>query len=428
MAEQRRDPVDGLAYTYADMAAYYKTQKYTKAAIKAYWDDEMKPLKKAKQKAKAKAKKPRKDSADMRSEITGLKKQLQAEQEKPVNEFSHYLMPEMREGGRYQRETLTQHIITSTKGDQQLAMLMNSIQHACKVVATSIERAGPAGLYGMAGTANATGDDVKKLDIISNEIWVECLQRSGVCCVLVSEENEEAIVIGSDKARGPFCVAFDPLDGSSNIDCNVSVGSIFSVYRRSSPDAGDGSVADILKPGTEIIASGYCMYGAACELIITYQATPGVQRFALDPAVGEFLYVSEMKVPEGGGKKIFSCNEGNSLQWDAPILDSVEKFKDDGYAARYVGSMVSDVHRTLLYGGIFLYPADKKSVKGKLRVLYEGFPMAMITEQAGGVASTGLFKGKVQRILEVMPEHIHDRCPIIMGAARDVEQVLKRYE
>merc|ERR1719162_1495298 len=126
-----------------------------------------------------------------------------------------------------------------------------------------------------------------------------------------------------------------------------------------------------------------------------------------------------MKMPEGGGKKIFSCNEGNSLQWDKPILQCVETFKDEGYAARYVGSMVSDVHRTLLYGGIFLYPADKKSLKGKLRVLYEGYPMAMITEQAGGNASTGMFNGKIQRILEVLPEQIHDRCPIIMGAPRD---------
>merc|ERR1719230_1564413 len=135
-----------------------------------------------------------------------------------------------------------------------------------------------------------------------------------------------------------------------------------------------------------------------------------------------------MKLPQGGGKKIYSCNEGNSLQWDQPIIKYVDDCKDSGYAARYVGSMVSDVHRTLLYGGIFLYPADKKSTKGKLRVLYEGFPMAMITEQAGGLASTGMFLGKTGRILDVVPEHIHDRCPIIMGAGRDVNQVISLYE
>jgi len=243
--------------------------------------------------------------------------------------------------------------------------------------------------------------------------------------LLVSEEKEEVVVIEENGNKGTFCVAFDPLDGSSNIDCNVSVGSIFSIYRRTSAPGTKATIDDILRPGTDIVAAGYCMYGAACELAVTYGK--GVQRFACDPALGEFLYVSEMKMDPKGGKKIFSCNEGNSLQWDAPILKYVEDCKEKGYAARYVGSMVSDVHRTLLYGGIFLYPADKKSTKGKLRVLYEGYPMAMITEQAGGKASTGMFKGKIQRILEVLPEHIHDRCPIIMGADRDVSTVLKGY-
>merc|ERR1712190_292515 len=205
-----------------------------------------------------------------------------------------------------------------------------------------------------------------------------------------------------------------------------SVGSIFSVYRRKSAMAEQATTADIMRPGTEIIVAGYCMYGAACELVLTFGS--GVQRFALDPAIGEFVYIADVVMDPKGGKKIYSCNEGNSLQWDAPILKKVQEYKDKGYSARYVGSMVSDVHRTLLYGGIFLYPADKKSTKGKLRVLYEGFPMAMITEQAGGVASTGMFKGKLGRILQVIPEHIHDRCPIIMGGARDVNAVIKLYE
>merc|ERR1740117_2520524 len=278
----------------------------------------------------------------------------------------------------------------------------------------------------MAGIENATGDEVKKLDVISNTVWVDCLKASGVCCLLVSEEEEQPLIIEDASKRGPFCVAFDPLDGSSNIDCNVSVGSIFSVYRRKSPKDQNADVSDILRPGSEMVAAGYSMFGAATELVITYGQ--GVFRFALDPAIGEFMFVEEMKVPEGGGKKIYSCNEGNSKSWDQPIKDYVQDCKTKGYAARYVGSMVSDVHRTLLYGGIFLYPADKKSKKGKLRVLYEGFPMAMITEQAGGVASTGMLRGKVQRILEVMPEHIHDRCPIIMGGARDVNNVLSFYD
>jgi len=339
--------------------------------------------------------------------------------ERIVTEFEPYLQ------NRVNAQTLTQYIIEQTKGDKQLAMLMNAIQHACKVVSNAIEKAGPAGLYGLAGNANATGDDVKKLDVIADDIWIECLSRSGVCGLLVSEEQEKEVIIQDAAKRGPFCVAFDPLDGSSNIDCNVSVGSIFSVYRRKSPDDQPCTVSDILRPGTDIIVAGYCMYGAATELVITF--AHGVQRFALDPALGEFLFVSDMKMPADGGKKIFSCNEGNALQWDPPILKYVEDCKDQGYSARYVGSMVSDVHRTLLYGGIFLYPADKKSTKGKLRVLYEGFPMALITEQAGGTSSTGMYMGKLGRILEVMPEHIHDRCPIIMGGARDVNTVLKLY-
>jgi len=343
-------------------------------------------------------------------------------------EFDPYLFPNMSSTSqaRAGRTTITEYIVKHTQNDQDLAMLMNSIQHACKVVAYEIGRAGPADLYGLAGTENATGDDVKKLDIIADNIWVECLSRSGVCALLVSEEQEEPIIIEDEGVRGPFCCAFDPLDGSSNIDCNVSVGSIFSVYRRKTGKGEAAVVGDILRPGTDIVVSGYCMYGAATELVVTFGS--GVQRFALDPAFGEFLYVSEMVMDPAGGKKIFSCNEGNSLHWDAPIAGYVEECKATGYAARYVGSMVSDVHRTLLYGGIFIYPADKKSVKGKLRVLYEGFPMAMITEQAQGVASTGLFNGKIGRVLEVPPEHIHDRCPIIMGCARDVSKILAGYE
>jgi len=164
-------------------------------------------------------------------------------------------------------------------------------------------------------------------------------------------------------------------------------------------------------------------YGAACELVLTV-GNEGVERFQLDPSIGEFMYIERMHFPNNGGKKIYSCNEGNSKNWDPAILEFVQYCKENGYSARYVGSMVSDVHRSLLYGGIFLYPADKKSTKGKLRVLYEGFPMAKITENAGGLASTGMFEGKVGRILEVNPQKIHDRCPIIMGCNRDVQMIL----
>jgi len=284
-------------------------------------------------------------------------------------------------------------------------------------------------LFGLAGEVNSTGDDQKKLDVLSNDIFIDALVNCGACCALVSEENEDPIWVPKDKA-GRFVMCFDPLDGSSNIDCNVSTGTIFAIYDRKSPKDGPADMGDILRTGNDIVVAGYCMYGAATELVITFKGR-GVHRFTLDPSLGEFMHIeADVKIPKGGGKKIYSCNEGNSSNWDKAITSIIAKYKEGAkpYAARYVGSMVSDVHRTILYGGIYLYPADNKNAKGKLRVLYEGFPMAMITEQAGGLASTGMFMGKIGRILEVKPENIHDRCPIIMGCERDVKEVLGLYE
>jgi fructose-1,6-bisphosphatase I len=329
--------------------------------------------------------------------------------------------------------TLTQFIIRETQGDQDMAILMNAMQHAGKVTANAIAKSGAQGNVGLAGHVNFTGDDVKVLDIISNEIFIAALQHSGVCGVLVSEENPDPIYPEQVGAKsGKYCVAFDPLDGSSNIDCNVSIGTIFGVYERQSLRTAP-KVEDILRPGKDLILAGYVMYGAGCEMVLTLKKSSkdgdfcGVQRFTLDPAIQEFMHIGEMVVPEGGGKKIYSCNEGNANAWDQEIKDYVYDCKEGGYAARYVGSMVADIHRTLLYGGVFLYPADRKSKKGKLRLLYEGFPMALITEQAGGVASAGKFNGKVQRVLDLVPDNIHDKCPIIMGCPRDVNNVIGRY-
>ena len=253
---------------------------------------------------------------------------------------------------------------------------------------------------------------------------INALLNCYACAALVSEENEEAVIVPADR-RGKYIVAFDPLDGSSNIDCNVSTGTIFAVYERKT-DGADVTEEDLLRPGTDLVVAGYCMYGSAIDFVVTFKA--GVQRFTLDDSIGEFVHTGEMAFP-AEPKTIYSVNEGNSVLWDAEIQAAVAAFKapPKPYSARYVGSMVSDVHRTILYGGVFLYPADAKSTKGKLRILYEGFPMALITEQAGGVASTGLFNGKVRRILEVVPDHIHDRCPMIMGCVRDCSMVLSRY-
>jgi len=322
-------------------------------------------------------------------------------------------------------ESLTRWLMTNTK-DKELTVLMAQLGLACKATSRACAKAGIANLFGMAGEQNSSGDDQKKLDVLSNDIFINALYKSGSCCVLVSEENEEPIIVPPEYA-GRFCVAFDPLDGSSNIDCNVSTGTIFAVYERKSPDGTAGVVEDILRTGNDIVAAGYCMYGAATELVMCFKQG-NVERFSLDPSLGEFIQThSQVRFPEGGGKKIYSCNEANCLNWDEPCKTIVQKFKEEKYAMRYVGSMVSDVHRTILYGGIFLYPADKKSPKGKLRVLYEGFPMALIVESAGGIASTGMFNGKVQRMLDLVPTDIHERCPVILGSPRDVQKIIDLY-
>ena len=201
------------------------------------------------------------------------------------------------------------------------------------------------------------------------------------------------------------------MDGSSNIDCNVSVGTIFSVYERR--PGSDGGAADLLRSGADCICAGYVAYSSAVEMVFTFKGG-AVHGFCLDSTIGEFVHTRpDMKFPSDGGKYIYSANEGNAIHWDKPIQDAVDQFKSGepkAYAARYVGSMVADIHRTILYGGIYLYPADKKSPKGKLRLLYEGIPMAMIIEQAGGIASTGMFQGKIQRVLDLVPDEIHAKC------------------
>lgn len=247
-----------------------------------------------------------------------------------------------------------------------------------------------------------------------------------MCAVLVSEEDEEPIIV-DEKLSGKYCVAFDPLDGSSNIDCNVSTGTIFAIYERSTA-GGKGVISDILKKGDDIVVAGYCMYGSATELVLS--VSNKVHRFTLDPSLGEFIHIAGPVSFPSKPKTIYSANEGNFLYWDEPIQQAVTEFKKNEpkpYAARYVGSMVSDVHRTILYGGIFLYPADKKSKNGKLRVLYEGFPMSKIVEDCGGLATTGMFNGDIQRILQLEPKSIHERCPVILGSPRDVERVMKLY-
>ncbi|KAJ3202942.1 hypothetical protein HDU83_006726 [Entophlyctis luteolus] len=319
--------------------------------------------------------------------------------------------------------TLTSHILAqqqklSTHATGDLSLLLSAIGSACKWISNVVRKAELLKVIGATATTNVQAETQQKLDILSNEIFINLIKGSGRAAILVSEENEDAIFIDSD--RGKYCVVFDPLDGSSNIDCGVSVGTIFGIYHV----IGNGekpSFKDVLRQGTEMIASGYCMYGSSTILVLT--VGDGVDGFTLDPNTGEFLLThSKIKL---GKKKIYSINEGNAHAFDPAVnayLKSI-KFpepvdgKVNAYTARYVGSMVADMHRTLLYGGIFMYPT------GKLRVLYECFPMSMLVENAGGKASTGR-----KRMLEVVPEKLHARAPIFLGTSEEVDKIEALYK
>lgn len=265
------------------------------------------------------------------------------------------------------------------------------------------------------------GEEQKKLDVLSNDVFIKALVSSGRTNVLVSEELDEAVFV-EESLRGRYCVVFDPLDGSSNIDCGVSIGTIFGIYMLKEGSA--GTINDVLQPGRNMIAAGYCMYGSSCTLVLS--TGTGVNGFTLDPSLGEFILTHpKIKIPQKG--KIYSVNEGNAKNWDEPTRKYVEncKFPKDGSSPkslRYIGSMVADVHRTLLYGGIFLYPADKKSPSGKLRVLYEVFPMSFLIEQAGGQAFTGK-----EKALDIVPTKIHQRSSIFLGSYDDVEEIKALY-
>ncbi|KAJ1858418.1 Fructose-1,6-bisphosphatase [Coemansia sp. RSA 1822] len=314
---------------------------------------------------------------------------------------------------RYVLEEQRQH--PDATGD--LTIAMNAVQLGCKFVEACVRKARLINLVGLAGNTNVQGEDQKKLDVLSNEMFVNALKASGKFSFMVSEEVDDIVVV-PEELRGKYCITFDPLDGSSNIDAGVNVGTIFGIWRL--PSGPRATVEEILVPGSEIIAGGYCMYGSSCNLVLTFGGNR-VEGFTLDPAIGEFILTHpDIRIPPRG--KIYSVNEGNSMYWDdatrayfgslkAPPADSGRK----PYSARYIGSMVADVHRTLLYGGVFAYPSDRKSRSGKLRILYESFPMAFIAEQAGGRATTG-----IQRVLDLVPKHIHDRCAIFLGGADDI--------
>lgn len=317
--------------------------------------------------------------------------------------------------------TLTRFVMEEgrkAKGTGELTQLLNSICTAVKAISSAVRKAGLANLYGIAGSTNVTGDQVKKLDVLSNDMVINTLKASYSACVLVSEEDTHAIIVEAER-RGKYVVCFDPLDGSSNIDCLASIGSIFAIYKKVSDD--EPSEKDALQPGRNIVAAGYALYGSATIVVLATEF--GVNGFMLDPAIGEFILVEkDMKIKKKGN--IYSLNEGYAKFFDPAVTEYVnkKKFPEDGsspYGSRYVGSMVADVHRTLVYGGIFLYPANSKSPKGKLRLLYECNPMAYIMERAGGIATTG-----TEAILDVVPQEIHQRVPFVLGSPEDVQEYI----
>jgi fructose-1,6-bisphosphatase I len=294
--------------------------------------------------------------------------------------------------------------------------LLSGITLATKVVAAHIRRAGLVDILGAAGTTNVQGESVQKLDVLANQALLSCLGSRGNVGVLASEENEEPVVVLQDPQYGKYVVIFDPLDGSSNIDVNVSVGTIFSIFRRNDGPRGAEREANVTQPGTRQIAAGYVLYGASTMMV--YSTGAGVHGFTLDPNFGAYLLTHpNMKMPESG--PYYSVNEANLAGFPPSyqrFIDLLQKGKAGRvYSSRYVGSLVADFHRTLIKGGIFLYPPTAHYSEGKLRLMYEANPMAFLAEQAGGAATDGR-----QRILDIQPTSLHQRTPLVVGSKNEV--------
>ena len=322
------------------------------------------------------------------------------------------------------RESLTNRSVPEPTPDAAIHTLL------FPQIASLVQKAGISGMTGAAGAVNVQGEDQKKLDVVSNEIFCEVLRTSGRTGVIASEEEDTPVAV-EETYNGNYVVVFDPLDGSSNIDAAVSTGSIFGVYSSDQscvPDWGaddegvvqEKCITNVCQPGNNLLAAGYCMYSSSTILVLT--VGHGVYGFTLDPSIGEFVLSHEdVKVPEKG--KIYSFNEGNYVNWEPGLKEYMDALKKGGhtedgkpYSARYIGSLVGDFHRTMLYGGIYGYPGDAKNANGKLRLLYECAPMSFIAEQAGGMGSTG--RG---RVLDIRPEEVHQRVPFYTGSREEVQ-------
>ena len=292
-----------------------------------------------------------------------------------------------------------------------LAILLNAIGSAGKFISSEINRAALRDIFGSVGAANVTGDEQQKLDVIGDNVVADALLATGLVCVMSSEENAGMIDCGDAAVTGEYVVVYDPVDGSSNIDVAAPIGTIFGIYRRLSEGVPAGDV-DILRPGNEMLAAGYVLYGSST--IFCYTSGDGVHFFTLDPTLGDYLLTNE-NVRSHGSSHVYSANEGNSGKWNDGDLNWVEHVKSEGYSGRYIGALVADFHRNLMKGGIYAYPGDKSSPSGKLRLLFECAPLAFVAEQSGGAASDG-----TTRIRDLEPEQLHHRTPMYIGNADEV--------
>ena len=323
--------------------------------------------------------------------------------------------------------TITQHILSQQRENPEatgaFTLLLHELIVAAKVISREVNKAGLVDILGGTGDINVQDEQVQKLDVFANRVIIERMQHVGQLCCMGSEEIADLIEIPSHYPKGHYILLFDPLDGSSNIDVNVSIGTIFGIYRKESKETDvDFLLSDVLQPGIRQVAAGYFIYGSSSMMV--YTTGDGVHGFTLYPSVGEFLLSHEnIRIPERG--KIYSVNEGNCPYWDEKTKALVDHFKikdkETGrpYTSRYVGSLVADFHRNLLKGGIFMYPADLKDPKrpsGKLRLMVEANPLAMVVKHAGGYASDG--RGP---ILEIRPQDLHQRTPLYIGSKKDVE-------
>ncbi|MFW5997736.1 MAG: class 1 fructose-bisphosphatase [Desulfovermiculus sp.] len=328
--------------------------------------------------------------------------------------------------------TVTEHLLLHQRQNPmatgQFTRLLNELILSAKIITRDVNKAGLVDILGYTGAVNVQGENVQRLDEFANSVLIHRMERAGVLYAMASEENADLIQVSQRFPRGEYFLVFDPLDGSSNIDANVSIGTIFSIYRIKDALSGQVELHDVLQKGAEQVAAGYFIYGSSTVMV--YTTGNGVHGFTLDPSVGEFLLSHpDIQIPDKGN--IYSVNEAYWNYWDGTTQRAVGMFKDPNsdlgklYSLRYIGSLVADFHRNLLYGGIFMYPIDHrdpKKPKGKLRLVCEASPLAFVVEQAGGMATDG-----VNRILDIEPQELHQRTPLFIGSRAEVEKIREMY-